>query len=168
MSNKRAMIRRAIAAEEKEKNAAPVNKIEKARQEGMVQGYKHGMDYATMATIRLCTTAYTSALKKEHGFGKKRLMRILEQYMATLHQFIDDPDHEVYLRQYIEKHDDICLDDITGVGIALDSRRKVMTPALSEEYVAEQMSSGDLDKVEIGQAVLSAYDDKSKRGRVMQ
>lgn len=30
------------------------------------------------------------------------------------------------------------------------------------------MSKSDLDKVEIGQAVLSAYDDKSKRGRVMQ
>lgn len=134
--SKRAEMRRAKKAEDKEQNRAPQTAYEKAFEKGFISGYHEGIKYGSAETVRLCTTSFVATIKNELGFGAKRLRNILELFGATIAQCQEDNAHEEKMRKYFLEKIGIDLDEFTGCS-TLDRAREYNARSMSSEEIRQ-------------------------------
>lgn len=94
------------------------------------KGFQHGVHVGilreTGMATRLYTTCMAAVLHDEFGFGKQRLIRVLEHVSATLQAVQGDLDHEKKMRDWIKRECDVDLDDYTGARV-IDLREEMQT-----------------------------------------
>ena len=108
------------------------------------QGYAEGIQdaaYERVAnTVRVFTTAMMATLYNECGYGKKRMLRVMEHFSATANRMYYDRTVEPKLRQYVIDKTGVNPDDWTGCRkldvIGEIREQRGMAPIVSKQEAA--------------------------------